>query len=100
MEVAMRALTGTLIHLFFFVSTMALTGCGGGGGGDGTPPQPPPSGLSYKTPQNVRLNTPIAPLSPAVTGTVTGYSISPSLPAGLILDPNTGVIAGTPMQAS
>jgi gliding motility-associated-like protein len=27
---------------------------------------------------------------------LTGYTISPALPAGLIIDPNTGVISGTP----
>jgi hypothetical protein len=31
-----------------------------------------------------------------VTGTVTGYSVSPTLPAGLSLNTSTGVISGTP----
>jgi putative Ig domain-containing protein len=34
---------------------------------------------------------------PAVTGTVTGYSVSPALPAGLSLNPSTGMISGTPL---
>jgi hypothetical protein len=41
------------------------------------------------------VGTAIAPLAPSVTGTVTGYSVSPPLPAGLALEANTGVISGT-----
>src|SRR4029077_10682181 len=40
------------------------------------------------------------PYPPSVSGTVTGYSVSPALPAGLTLDPNSGVISGTPLAAS
>lgn len=43
---------------------------------------------------------PTAPYPPNVTGAVTGYSVSPDLPAGLRLDPTTGVISGTPRAAS
>ena len=32
--------------------------------------------------------------------TLTGYSISPALPAGLTLDPGTGIISGTPTAAT
>jgi Putative Ig domain len=39
-------------------------------------------------------------LSPSVTGTVTSYSISPALPAGLQLNAATGVISGTPTELS
>jgi len=39
-----------------------------------------------------------APWTPTVTGTVTTWSISPALPAGLVLNPSTGAIAGTPTQ--
>jgi len=35
-------------------------------------------------------------MSPTVTGTVTGYTVSPALPAGLALSATTGVISGTP----
>jgi len=38
----------------------------------------------------------ITPLTPTVTGTPTGYSVSPALPAGLSISPTTGVISGTP----
>ncbi|RYE16149.1 MAG: hypothetical protein EOP45_17990, partial [Sphingobacteriaceae bacterium] len=57
---------------------------------------PAPSGLSYTTPNTFTVGTAITPLSPSVTGTVTNYSVSPGLPAGLILNSSTGVISGTP----
>lgn len=37
---------------------------------------------------------------PTVTGTVTGYSVSPALPAGVSLNPSTGLISGTPLTGS
>lgn len=40
------------------------------------------------------------PLSPSVTGTVTSYSSSPALPAGVMLDAITGLISGTPTSAA
>ena len=56
----------------------------------------PPSGLSYPSPRVFALNVPVAPLTPAVTGVVAAYSVSPALPAGLSLDGSTGAISGTP----
>jgi hypothetical protein len=62
---------------------------------------PPPSGLSY-TPSSLSgtVDTEISSLSPSVTGTVTSYSVSPALPAGLFISPSTGVISGTPTAVS
>ena len=56
-----------------------------------------PSGLSY-TPAmiNGTVGTAIANLNATVTGTGLTYSINPGLPAGLSIDPTTGVISGTP----
>ncbi|ECC9297491.1 hypothetical protein DRF02_24900, partial [Salmonella enterica subsp. salamae] len=42
--------------------------------------------------------TPVDTIS--TTGGVLTYSVSPSLPAGLVLDSTTGVISGTPRAAS
>ncbi|MBK7875481.1 MAG: hypothetical protein IPJ77_06980 [Planctomycetes bacterium] len=56
-----------------------------------------PSGLGYSAPSAVyRQHHSIAPNVPTVTGTVTSFSVQPALPAGLALDPVTGVIDGRP----
>jgi hypothetical protein len=57
---------------------------------------PAPSGLSYPSPQYYIQGTAITPLTPIVTGTVTGYAVTPALPAGLSINSSTGVISGTP----
>ncbi len=55
-----------------------------------------PSTLSYTSPNTFTKNSAITQLSPTVTGSVTSYSLSTILPAGLSLDTSTGVISGTP----
>jgi hypothetical protein len=86
---------------------VALASCGGGGGEGSsgssatvTTDVSPPTGLSYSTPQTYLLSQAITPLEPTVTGTVTAYQISPSLPLGLSLNASTGVISGTPTVSS
>lgn len=59
-----------------------------------------PSALSYASPQSWTVGTAITALGPTVTGTVTSYSVSPALPAGLALSISTGVISGTPTAAT
>ncbi|MCP5500265.1 MAG: putative Ig domain-containing protein [Leptospiraceae bacterium] len=57
----------------------------------------PPSGLNYSGNTFTFIkNTAISPQNPTVTGTVTSYSVSPTLPSGLSLNTSTGVISGTP----
>lgn len=73
-----------------------LAACGGGGSLGPTAP----TDLSYPSPPTYTVGTAIAPLVPTVTGTVTNYSVSPTLPAGLALNAGTGVISGTPTAAS
>ncbi len=55
-----------------------------------------PRSFSYPAPPTYTLGSAVAPLSPTVTGRVTGYSVSPPLPAGITLDAVSGHIAGTP----
>ena len=61
----------------------------------------PPSALSY-TPASASgtVGTAITSLNPTVTGTVTSYSVSPTLPVGLSISTSTGVISGTPTAVS
>jgi uncharacterized protein (TIGR03118 family) len=71
-------------------------GMGGGGGYGGGGTVTPPSALSYTVPATLNVNTAITAASPTVTGTVTSYTVSPALPAGLALNGTTGVLSGTP----
>jgi hypothetical protein len=77
------------------MSTLILVSCGGGGGNSLSFPY----GLQYSV-ANGQVGSPYGPYAPTVSGTVTGYSVSPALPAGLTLNPSSGVISGTPLAAS
>jgi uncharacterized repeat protein (TIGR01451 family) len=59
-----------------------------------------PGNLSYTTPNVFTKGKKITALFPTVTGTVTGYTISKELPAGLYFDPAVGGIYGTPIEIS
>jgi putative Ig domain-containing protein len=86
-----------------------LTACGGGEGSPSTPDQPesppstlvaPPASLSYQS-ATYALGYAIADNVPVSSGgAISVYTVSPELPAGLSLDPGTGVISGTPTAIS
>ena len=61
-----------------------------------------PANLSYNTPNVYTVGGgAITPLNPTSTGgPITQYTIGPSLPAGLTIDPSTGIISGTPTATS
>ena len=59
----------------------------------------PPSHLSYPSPAKGTVGAALTPLSPRIAGTVEHYSVTPSLPAGVVLDSTSGLIAGTPSVA-
>ncbi|HUN74975.1 MAG TPA: Ig domain-containing protein [Steroidobacteraceae bacterium] len=89
------------LRLRYVIVAISLSACGGGNGGSRSGPPIPPSGLSYNNPSPVfNVSQPIQPLLPTVTGTVTAYAVSAQLPAGLALNTATGVISGTPTQAT
>jgi len=84
-------------------AVVILTGCGGGSGGAGSSPQPTiaaPSNLSYTSPAQATVGNPGPSLTPSVSGSVTSYSVSPALPAGITINASTGVISGTPTAAA
>ena len=62
------------------------------------PPVAAPSALSYSSnPATHTKGTAITANTPTSSGgVVTSYVVSPALPAGLTLNPSTGVISGTP----
>ncbi len=55
-----------------------------------------PSSLSYSpSSQTVRQGTAIEVMTPTISGGTPTYTISPTLPAGLTINPTTGLITGT-----
>jgi hypothetical protein len=78
------------------MAVCALAACGVGGQGSPAPPK-----LSYNgsTPFPAVVGEAIA-LTPAVSGRVDQYTVTPALPSGLSLNPRSGVISGTPTQPS
>lgn len=62
-------------------------------------PIPAPTNLAYPTTGAIYVRgRAIEPWVPRVTGVVSRYSVSPELPIGLSLHPQTGVISGTPVN--
>lgn len=60
-----------------------------------------PSSLAYSVSTIMAtIGVAITPDTPTVTGTVSSYAVSPALPAGLVIDPTTGIISGTPTTIS
>jgi hypothetical protein len=60
-----------------------------------------PSALSYAQASITAIvGIAITTDTPAVTGTVSSFSVSPALPAGLSIDSTTGAISGTPTAVS
>ena len=89
-----RAVGKSLALIF---ALLALAACGGGGGGGSSPPPTPSGSLSYPSgTQSFTVGSAITAINPTITGTLSGFTVSPALPAGLSLDPGKGTIAGTP----
>lgn len=55
-----------------------------------------PGALSYAAPTTTVVGQPISSLAPSVAGVVTSFGVTPALPAGISLNPVSGVISGTP----
>ncbi len=92
-----RIFSSTLVVLFL----TSVAGCGMGGNIPSVKVESASSSVTY--PQatiTATVGQAITVLTPTVTGTVSSYSISPALPAGLSLNTSTGTISGTPTAAA
>lgn len=105
-----------LLTCWALFAALSLGACGGGGGAPATssigsgssvsipppPPPPPASGLQYPTDWAwFEVGAAVGPWQPTVTGgTASQYAVTPALPAGLLLDPATGVLSGTVRTAA
>ncbi len=93
----------TRLALLGFVTAFWLAACGGGDDAPAPAPAPTPTppavaaptGLTYTSPSTVTVGA-AANLTPTVTGSVTSYTVSPALPAGLAINATSGAITGTP----
>lgn len=83
--------------LLALLLTYVLSGCGNDDAGLQSP-----SGLTYSmTSSTYQVGAAIVANRPTASGgAVDHYTITPALPAGLLIDPVTGVISGTPIIAS
>jgi len=89
-----QSLTG-VFGLFILSAVIILVGIAGCGSSASAP-----SNITYaQTNMVVAVGTAVTTNTPTVTGTVTTWSISPSLPAGLVFSTANGSISGTPTAA-
>jgi len=89
-----------------FATAFVVSGCASGNSGMPPPPAPtpavtPPTNLAYAAKTlMVTVGVAISPDTDTVAGSSATYSVTPALPAGLMLDPSSGVISGTAAVAS
>jgi hypothetical protein len=92
-----RARPRVLAHCAALVATVAmLSACGGGSDSSNSGGGVAPSALSYPSPVEVTVGIQMNAVWPTVQGTVTRYSVTPALPAGISIDAADGAIVGTP----
>ncbi|WP_005031470.1 Kelch repeat-containing protein [Holophaga foetida] len=86
------------VSFLLFLLALLSAACGGGGGGASSNTVHPPTDLIYSSnPATYTKGVAITPNAPSYSGDrTTGYSISPSIPAGLTFDTSTGLISGAP----
>jgi hypothetical protein len=81
-------------RLFALLAATLVSACGGGGHTAGVHPLAP--SISYPQTSGFVVGTVITPLVPVITGGLSGFSVEPPLPAGLMIAETNGAISGTP----
>jgi 6-phosphogluconolactonase (cycloisomerase 2 family) len=86
------------LHAHALLLATLAAACGGGGGDT---PVVPELELAYADADLVlATGAPLAPMAPEIDPAAWSFSVEPELPAGLALDPATGVLSGLPTAAS
>ncbi len=76
-----------------------LAGCGGSASSTLSVESYPPLSISYPAFGPFMIGFPINPIAPIIEGgTPSHWVVSPAFPQGVLLDPETGVISGTPLE--
>ncbi|RUA08259.1 MAG: hypothetical protein DSY81_09880, partial [Bacillota bacterium] len=86
--------------LIILFSVACLSGCGGGGGG-GSPEVEsfPLTSIAYPNFGPFMVGSPINPIECIVVGGIPDlWTVTPAFPDGLLLDPQSGAISGTPLE--
>ena len=85
--------------LIVLLTSAFLAGCGGGSGSAVLVEAFPPISISYPAFGPFMIGSPVNPIEPVIEGGVpTDWVVSPDFPEGVVLDPHTGVISGTPLE--
>lgn len=86
-----------ILHLLMIACWLA--GCGGGVGNSPTVETFPPQSISYPDIDGWMVGSTIDPVAPQVNGGLPDlWTVEPDLPLGVSIDPNSGVITGTPLE--
>jgi hypothetical protein len=86
------------LRITWLAAVLLLAGCGGGGGSDAPPAA---ASLSYPSSALVfSVGTQITSVVPTASQGLSTFTVTPSLPAGLGLQPSNGTIFGTPTAVS
>ncbi|HIO66265.1 MAG TPA: hypothetical protein EYN40_06210, partial [Planctomycetes bacterium] len=85
--------------LIILFSVACLSGCGGGGGGSPEVESFPPTSIAYPNFGPFMVGSPINPIECIVVGGIPDlWTVTPTFPDGLLLDPKSGAISGTPLE--
>jgi glucose/arabinose dehydrogenase len=79
---------------------LALSACGGGGSGGGGGGGSGAPDIAYPETLSLRVGQTTSPVVPQNAGGTATWTVSPPLPPGLSLAPGSGVVTGTPTQAT
>lgn len=109
----MKLLCARTLKIVVFLSLLIFSACNnptnttttqnGNQGSNPTPTPSPsaPSSFTYSSSSfSLIVGVPLITSVPTYVGSVSSFSIAPILPAGLNIDTTTGVLSGTPTQAS